>query len=123
MADKHYPTPMLDVLEEGQWPSFISGIKDLRDNHPDKRIRGVTNSLLGQLEHSYETRMGYWKGGTISVFGYGGGIIPRFSEVGHMFPESKEPVIKPLLNVVSANTWSNNGESLSLTVISAWASS
>ncbi|HPE59362.1 MAG TPA: dissimilatory-type sulfite reductase subunit alpha [Thiolinea sp.] len=90
MTVKHYPTPMLDVLEEGPWPSFVSGIKNLRDNHPDERIRKVTNSLLGQLEHSYETRMGYWKGGTISVFGYGGGIIPRFSEVGDMFPESRE---------------------------------
>jgi hypothetical protein len=46
--------------------------------------------LLGQLEHSYKTRLGYWKGGTVSVFGYGGGIIPRFSEVASMFPESKE---------------------------------
>jgi len=45
---------------------------------------------LGQLEHSYETRKGYWKGGTVSVFGYGGGIIPRFSEVAKAFPESKE---------------------------------
>ena len=87
---KKYPTPMLDVLEDGPWPSFISGIKALRDNHPDERIRNVNNGLLGQLEHSYETRMGYWKGGTISVFGYGGGIIPRFSEVGDMFPESRE---------------------------------
>jgi len=91
MADvKKYPTPMLDVLEEGPWPSFISGIKSLRDDHPDERIRNVNNSLLGQLEHSYETRMGYWKGGTISVFGYGGGIIPRFSEVGDKFPASRE---------------------------------
>jgi len=87
---KKYPTPMLDVLEDGPWPSFISGIKALRDNHPDERIRNVNNGLLGQLEHSYETRMGYWKGGTISVFGYGGGIIPRFSEVGDKFPESRE---------------------------------
>ncbi|MCK5895662.1 MAG: dissimilatory-type sulfite reductase subunit alpha [Cocleimonas sp.] len=91
MADmKKYPTPMLDVLEEGEWPSFITGFKDLRDNHPDDRIRGVINGLMGQLEHSYETKMGYWKGGTISVFGYGGGIIPRFSEVGDAFPESRE---------------------------------
>ena len=50
----------------------------------------MTNDLLGQLEHSYETRKGYWKGGTVSVYGYGGGIIPRFSEVGNQFPESKE---------------------------------
>jgi dissimilatory sulfite reductase (desulfoviridin) alpha/beta subunit len=36
------------------------------------------------------TRKGYWKGGTVSVYGYGGGIIPRFSEVGDQFVESKE---------------------------------
>jgi sulfite reductase alpha subunit len=81
---------MLDQLESGPWPSFISGIKRLRDNHSEERIRDMTNDLLGQLEHSYETRKGYWKGGTVSVFGYGGGIIPRFSEVGAMFPKSKE---------------------------------
>ncbi len=90
MAIDKYPTPMLDQLEEGPWPSFISGIKRLRDEHPNEKINKVANSLLGQLEHSYETRKGYWKGGTISVYGYGGGIIPRFSEVGHAFPESKE---------------------------------
>jgi len=90
MAKKIYETPMLDILEDGPWPSFISGIKKLRDDHPDERIQDVTSSLLGQLEHSYETRKGYWKGGTVSVFGYGGGIIPRFSEVGSAFPESKE---------------------------------
>ena len=90
MAKKIYETPMLDVLEEGPWPSFISGIKKLRDDHPNERIQDVTSSLLGQLEHSYETRKGYWKGGTVSVYGYGGGIIPRVSEVGSAFPESKE---------------------------------
>jgi sulfite reductase alpha subunit len=81
---------MLDQLEEGPWPSFISGIKRLRDQHPDQRINEVSNDLLGQLEHSYNTRLGYWKGGTVSVFGYGGGIIPRFSEVGDAFPKSRE---------------------------------
>ena len=90
MAIKTHDTPMLDVLEEGPWPSFISGIKRLRDKHPSERINKMTNDLLGQLEHSYETRKGYWKGGTVSVYGYGGGIIPRFSEVGKAFPESKE---------------------------------
>ncbi len=91
MADKkHFDTPMLDELENGPWPSFISGFKRLRDDHDSGTIRGMANSLLGQLEHSYETRKGYWKGGTISVYGYGGGIIPRFSEVGDQFVESKE---------------------------------
>jgi sulfite reductase alpha subunit len=81
---------MLDELENGSWPSFVSGIKRLRDQHPQARINGIANDLLGQLEHSYETRKGYWKGGTVSVYGYGGGIIPRFSEVGQQFPESRE---------------------------------
>ncbi|MFW2373525.1 MAG: dissimilatory-type sulfite reductase subunit alpha [Gammaproteobacteria bacterium] len=89
-ANKIYETPMLDVLEDGPWPSFITGIKALRDNHESQFINDITSSLLGQLEHSYETRKGYWKGGTVSVFGYGGGIIPRFSEVAKAFPESKE---------------------------------
>ena len=52
---------MLDNLEEGPWPSFISGIKSLRDRHEDSRINAMSNDLLGQLEHSYETRKGYWK--------------------------------------------------------------
>lgn len=90
MGNHKHATPMIDELENGPWPSFVSGIKRLRDQHPDTRINGVANDLLGQLEHSYETRKGYWKGGTVSVYGYGGGIIPRFSEVGKQFPESKE---------------------------------
>ena len=88
--EKKHATPMLDELETGPWPSFVSGIKNLRDGHPSGRVNGMANDLLGQLEHSYETRKGYWKGGTVSVYGYGGGIIPRFSEVGQQFPESKE---------------------------------
>jgi sulfite reductase alpha subunit len=90
MAKTIHDTPMLDELEKGPWPSFISGFKRLRDEHPDARINAMVGDLLGQLEHSYETRKGYWKGGTVSVFGYGGGIIPRFSEVASAFPESKE---------------------------------
>ena len=78
MAIQKHNTPMLDQLESGPWPSFISGIKRLRDQHPDPRINETINDMLGQLEHSYETRKGYWKGGTVSVFGYGGGIIRAF---------------------------------------------
>lgn len=90
MAIEPRKTPMLDQLEDGPWPSFITGIKRLRDEHPDQRINEVTNDLLGQLEHSYNTKLGFWKGGTVSVYGYGGGIIPRFSEVADMFPKSRE---------------------------------
>ena len=53
---KKHETPMLDELEKGPWPSFISGIKRLRDEHEESRINEMTNDLLGQLEHSYETR-------------------------------------------------------------------
>jgi sulfite reductase alpha subunit len=90
MTDKpKHPTPNLDQLEDGPWPSFITGIKQLRDRD-DSKNKDMMNDLLGQLEHSYQNKMGYWKGGTVSVFGYGGGIIPRFSEVAEKFPESKE---------------------------------
>ena len=86
---KQHPTPMLDQLEDGPWPSFVTGLKRLRDAD-DKPFAPMANDLLGQLNHSYEERLGFWKGGTVSVFGYGGGIIPRFSEVADRFPASKE---------------------------------
>ena len=84
-----HATPNLDQLEDGPWPSFVTGLKRLRDSK-GKQYAPMMNDLLGQLEHSYTNRLGYWKGGTVSVFGYGGGIIPRFSEVADKFPESKE---------------------------------
>ncbi|TYB77665.1 dissimilatory-type sulfite reductase subunit alpha [Maritimibacter fusiformis] len=84
-----HATPILDELEGGKWPSFITGLKHLRDEGTPSN-RAIMNDLLGQLEHSYEEKLGFWKGGTISVRGYGGGIIPRFSEVADRFPASKE---------------------------------
>ena len=83
------PTPHLDELEDGPWPSFVTGLKRLRDTQ-GAQYAPMMNDLLGQLNHSYENRRGYWKGGTLSVLGYGGGIIPRFSEVSEQFPASKE---------------------------------
>jgi len=82
-------TPMLDNLEQGPWPSFVTGLKRLAGSE-DKPYAGMMKDLLGQLEHSYETRTGYWKGGTVGVKGYGAGIIPRFSLVADKFPASKE---------------------------------
>jgi dissimilatory sulfite reductase alpha subunit len=84
MVKKMHETPMLDQLESGPWPSFVTGLKRLA-NDSDYMV-----DLMGQLEHSYATRKGYWKGGTVGVFGYGGGVIPRFSEVAAKFPESSE---------------------------------
>ncbi|HED17936.1 MAG TPA: dissimilatory-type sulfite reductase subunit alpha [Gammaproteobacteria bacterium] len=81
---KKHETPNLDQLESGPWPSFVTGFKRLAEKNE------MMSDLLGQLEYSYATKKGYWKGGTLSVMGYGGGIIPRFSEVADKFPASKE---------------------------------
>ncbi|MBL6932373.1 MAG: dissimilatory-type sulfite reductase subunit alpha [Rhodospirillales bacterium] len=89
MAKQMPKTPLLDQLESGPWPSFVTGLKKLA-NDEDKQYAPMVKSLLGQLEHSYDTRKGYWKGGTVGVRGYGGGVIPRFSEVAGNYPESSE---------------------------------
>jgi sulfite reductase alpha subunit len=83
MAKKQHDTPMLDQLESGPWPSFVTNLKRLaKDN--DMMV-----DLMGQLETSYKTKKGYWKGGTVGVFGYGGGVIPRFTELKD---ENEKPV-------------------------------
>ena len=89
MTKKMHPTPMLDELESGPWPSFVTGLKRLA-NEKDYMV-----DLMGQLETSYQTRKGYWKGGTVGVFGYGGGVIPRFTELKEAdgtpkFPDAAE---------------------------------
>ena len=89
MAKKMIDTPLLDQLESGPWPSFVTGLKRLaKDN--DMMV-----DLMGQLETSYKTKKGYWKGGTVGVFGYGGGVIPRFTELKDanekpLFPDAAE---------------------------------
>ena len=89
MAKEMHNTPMLDQLESGPWPSFVTGLKRLAEKN-DMMV-----DLLGQLETSYETRKGYWKGGTVGVIGYGGGVIPRFTELKDaneqpLFPDAAE---------------------------------
>jgi len=89
MAKPLHPTPMLDELESGPWPSFVTGLKRLA------RDKDYMVDVLGQLETSYRTRKGYWKGGTVGVFGYGGGVIPRFTELKDesgkpQFPDAAE---------------------------------
>ncbi|MDI6751799.1 MAG: dissimilatory-type sulfite reductase subunit alpha [bacterium] len=74
-------TPLLDELEKGQWPSFVSEIK--KSAKKNKKAEG----LLGQLELSYKEKKTHWKhGGIVGVRGYGGGVIGRFSDVGEEFP-------------------------------------
>jgi len=89
MPKKPHETPLLNELKHGPWPSFVEGLERLASDEA-KPYSNMMKDLLGQLEHSYETTTGYWKGGTVSVFGYGGGVIPRFSEVAKDYPDSAE---------------------------------
>jgi sulfite reductase alpha subunit len=80
---------LLDQLESGPWPSFVTGLKRLAKD------KDYVVDVLGHLEHSYKTRKGYWKGGTVGVVGYGGGVIPRFTEIKDengkaVFPDAAE---------------------------------
>jgi len=79
MAKELYNTPNLDELENGPWPSFVTGLKRLATDEHDGA--GMVRDVLATLETSYVTKKGYWKGGTVGVVGYGGGIIPRFNEL------------------------------------------
>jgi len=82
MADEQESkTKLLDELEKGPWPSFVTEIKKARESSP------ACDDLLGQLELSYEEKKGHWKhGGIVGVMGYGGGVIGRYSDVPDKFP-------------------------------------
>ncbi|MFP6775688.1 MAG: sulfite reductase, dissimilatory-type subunit alpha, partial [PS1 clade bacterium] len=79
MAKELYNTPNLDELENGPWPSFVTGLKRLANGDHDGA--NMVRDVLATLETSYVTKKGYWKGGTVGVIGYGGGVIPRFNEL------------------------------------------
>jgi len=82
MADS-YETPLLDELEKGPWPSFVTEIKLMADDG-----NAMCKDLLGQLEKSYRDKMGYWKhGGIVGVMGYGGGVIGRYSFLAKEYPD------------------------------------
>ncbi|MEW5912318.1 MAG: dissimilatory-type sulfite reductase subunit alpha [Thermodesulfobacteriota bacterium] len=79
---KLHDTPMLDELEKGPWPSFVTDIKNMAKDGKD-----ACADLLGQLELSYKDKEGHWKhGGIVGVLGYGGGVIGRYSDVPDLFP-------------------------------------
>jgi sulfite reductase alpha subunit len=93
MELKH-KTPMLDQLETGPWPSFVSDIKREAESRNEKQKDieyqcpvEVCEDLLGVLELSYEHGRTHWKhGGIVGVFGYGGGVIGRYCDQPEMFP-------------------------------------
>ncbi|MHB1350182.1 MAG: dissimilatory-type sulfite reductase subunit alpha [Desulfobulbaceae bacterium] len=76
-----HATPLLDQLESGPWPSFVTDLKRQAETKPE------CWDILGQLELSYKDRITHWKhGGIVGVFGYGGGIVGRYSDVPKQFP-------------------------------------
>jgi sulfite reductase alpha subunit len=81
MADTLPKTPMLDELEKGKWPSFVTEIKLAAKTNP------MSRDLLGLLERSYHEKIGHWKhGGIVGVMGYGGGVIGRYSDLPEEYP-------------------------------------
>jgi sulfite reductase alpha subunit len=81
MADETRKTPLLDQLDQGPWPSFVREIKQAGEKSP------ICGDLLGQLEQSYEEKMGHWKhGGIVGVLGYGAGVIGRYSDLPEKYP-------------------------------------
>ena len=89
-----HKTPLLDQLESGPWPSFVSDLKALADERTKnpKKIDfqipvDVVDDLLGLLELSFKDGATHWKhGGIVGVFGYGGGVIGRYCDQPEMFP-------------------------------------
>jgi sulfite reductase alpha subunit len=78
------PTPKVDELEKGPWPSFVREIKKSADSP-------MSEDLLGVLERSYDEKRGHWKhGGLVGVKGYGGGVIGRYNDLAEEFPNAAE---------------------------------
>lgn len=83
MKDKK--TPLLEELEQGSWPSFVTEMKKAA-----KTNAGAAD-LLHMLEKSYEEKRCHWKHGEpVRVKGYGGGAVARYCNIPEEFPNVKE---------------------------------
>ena len=81
MALKH-ATPMLDELDKGPWPSFVTDVKRMA-----AKGNRMCEDWLGLMEMSYRDKEGHWKhGGIVGVLGYGGGVIGRYCDRPDLFP-------------------------------------
>ena len=88
-----YDIPDLDELEKGPWPSFVADAKRSALHRSklaaDRMLiaSDVTEDMLGQLQVSFDEGETHWKhGGIVGVFGYGGGVIGRYSDLPERFP-------------------------------------
>jgi len=85
LSQDDYNTPLLDELEKGPWPSFVTEMKRAAAKKPAAR------DALRQLERSYREKVVHWKhGGIVGVRGYGGGVIGRYSDDPDQFPEIRD---------------------------------
>ncbi len=89
-----HATPLLDQLESGPWPSWVSDIKQEAETRA-KNVKGidyqipvdVCDDVLGLMELTYAQGRTHWKhGGIVGVFGYGGGVIGRYCDQPQQFP-------------------------------------
>jgi len=89
-----HETPLLDQLESGPWPSFVSDLKQQAEvrakNEENIEFQipvDAVDDLLGILELSFNDGTTHWKhGGIVGVFGYGGGVIGRYCDQPQKFP-------------------------------------
>ena len=88
-----HDTPLLDQLESGPWPSFVSDLKHQAKVRAENK-EGIefqipedcVDDLLGIMELSYKHGRTHWKhGGIVGVFGYGGGVIGRYCDQPEQF--------------------------------------
>jgi sulfite reductase alpha subunit len=89
-----HETPLLDQLETGPWPSFVTDLKREAESRAknEKNVefqipQDVCEDILGILELSFKHGRTHWKhGGIVGVFGYGGGVIGRYCDQPEQFP-------------------------------------
>jgi len=78
-------TPMMDELEKGPWPSFVTQIK--RAAESKAKLKDASRELLLSQEEAFEMKETPWKhGGIVGVKGYGGGVIGRYHQRPEKFP-------------------------------------
>jgi dissimilatory sulfite reductase alpha subunit len=76
-------TPLLDELEKGPWPSFVTEMKRAAKKNK------AAKDLLGIEELSYKDKVTHWKhGGIVGVTGYGAGVIGRYCDRPEEFPDA-----------------------------------
>ncbi len=89
-----HETPLLDQLESGPWPSFVSDLKQEAERRAKNEAGveyqipvDVCEDILGILELSFKHGRTHWKhGGIVGVFGYGGGVIGRYCDQPEEYP-------------------------------------